>query len=50
MSVAQKIAGFVGIAMVITSLTLKGRSTQEAAVLSGFQKLATGTISAAEGN
>ena len=49
MTVAQKIAGFVGIAMVATALFLPGRSTQETAVFKGLTNLSKGTISAAEG-
>ena len=49
MSVAQKIAGFVGIAMVATALFLPGRSPQETAVLGGLTNLSRGTIKAAEG-
>lgn len=49
MSTAQKIAGFVGIAMVATALFLPGRSPQETAVLKGLTSLSTGTIAEAEG-
>ena len=49
MTTAQKIAGFIGIAMVITAVALPGRSTQETAVLNGLTNLSKGTISAAEG-
>ena len=49
MSTAQKFAGFVGIAMVVTALALPGRSSQETAVLTGLTNLSKGTISAAEG-
>jgi hypothetical protein len=49
MTTAQKLAGFVGIAMVVTALALPGRSTQETAVLKGLTSLSTGTIHAAEG-
>jgi len=49
MSVAQKIAGGVAIAMIITALALPGRSTQESAVLKGVTGLASGTIKSAEG-
>jgi hypothetical protein len=49
MSTFQKLAGAVGIAMVITALALPGRSSQETAVLNGLTGLSKGTISAAEG-
>lgn len=49
MTTAQKFAGFVGIAMVVTALALPGRSSQETAVLNGLTNLSKGTISAAEG-
>jgi hypothetical protein len=49
MTVAQKLAAAVGVAMVATALFLPGRSTQETAVLSGLRKVSTGTIAAAEG-
>jgi hypothetical protein len=49
MTTAQKLAGAVGIAMVVTALALPGRSTQETAVLKGLTSLSTGTIHAAEG-
>jgi hypothetical protein len=49
MSTAQKIAGFVGITMVLTALFLPGRSQQESAVLNGVTNLSKGTIQAAEG-
>jgi hypothetical protein len=49
MTVAQKIAGGIAIAMVATALFLPGRSSQENAVLSNVTKLTTGSIAAAEG-
>lgn len=49
MTMFQKIAGGVAIAMVITALALPGRSPQETAVLKGVTSLSTGTIGAAEG-
>jgi hypothetical protein len=49
MTAFQKIAAGIAVAMVITALALPGRSSQEAAVLKGFQGLSTGTIKAAEG-
>lgn len=49
MTVAQKIAGGVALAMVLTAVLLPGRSKQETAVLEGSTKLFKGTIAAAEG-
>lgn len=49
MTVAQKIAGGIAIAMVATALFLPGRSSQENAVLGNLTKLTTGSINAAEG-
>jgi hypothetical protein len=49
MTVAQKIAGGIAIAMVATALFLPGRSPQENAVLGNVTKLTTGSIQAAEG-
>jgi hypothetical protein len=49
MTFAQKIAGGVALAMVLTAVFLPGRSTQETAVLKGLTSLSSGTISAAEG-
>jgi hypothetical protein len=49
MTVAQKIAGGVALAMVLTALLLPGRSTQESAVLQGVTNLSKGTIATAEG-
>lgn len=49
MTVAQKIAGGIAIAMVATALFLPGRSPQEQAVLAGATRLTTGSITAAEG-
>lgn len=49
MTVAQKIAGGVALAMVLTAVFLPGRSTQETAVLKGLTSLSQGTIKAAEG-
>jgi hypothetical protein len=49
MPVAQKIAGGIAIAIVLTALFLPGRSTQEAAVLKGATGLTTGAINSAEG-
>lgn len=49
MSVAQKIAGGLALAMVITAIALPNRSAQETAVLKGFTSLSQGTIKAAEG-
>lgn len=49
MTFAQKIAGGIAVAMVITAIALPGRSTQESAVLSGLTSLSQGTIHAAEG-
>lgn len=49
MTTAQKIAGFIGITMVLTTLLLPGRSSQESALLTGATNLAKGTINSAEG-
>lgn len=49
MTVLQKGAVFVGIAMVATALFLPGRSPQESAVFNGLTNLTKGTISSAEG-
>jgi hypothetical protein len=49
MTVAQKIAGGVALAMVLTAVLLPGRSAQETSVLNGLTSLSKGTISAAEG-
>jgi hypothetical protein len=49
MTVAQKLAAGVAIAMVATALFLPGRSTQEAAVFTGLTNLSKGTIAEAEG-
>lgn len=49
MSVAQKIAGGVAVAMVLTAMFLPGRSSQERAVLGGLTSLSKGTINSAEG-
>ena len=49
MTTFQKLAGFIGIAMVVTAVALPGRSTQETAVLNGLTGLSKGTIYAAEG-
>lgn len=49
MTVAQKIAGGIAVAMVLTALFLPGRSPQETAVLGGLTRLSTGSIRAAEG-
>lgn len=49
MTPAQKIAGGIALAMVLTALFLPGRSPQEAAVLKGATSLSQGTIAAAEG-
>lgn len=49
MTIAQKFAGMIGIAMIATALFLPGRSTQETAVLKGLTSLSSGTIHAAEG-
>jgi hypothetical protein len=49
MPVAAKIAAGIAAAMIITSLALPGRSTQEASLLKGFTQLSTGTINSAEG-
>lgn len=49
MTVAQKIAGGIAVAMVLTALFLPGRSAQENAVFTGATNLAKGSIQAAEG-
>jgi len=49
MTTMQKLAGFVGVAMIATALFLPGRSPQEKAVLQGAANLSRGTITAAEG-
>ena len=49
MTAIQKIAGGVALAMVLSALFLPGRSSQEAAVLTGITNLSKGTIQASEG-
>jgi hypothetical protein len=49
MTVAQKIAGGVAVAMIITAIALPGRSKQEGTVLTGLTNLSKGTIQSAEG-
>jgi hypothetical protein len=49
MTVAQKIAGGVAVAMVLTAVFLPGRSPQESAVFNGLTNLSKGSIQAAEG-
>lgn len=49
MTVAQKIAGGIAVAMMITAVVLPGRSPQEGTVLTGLTNLSKGTIQAAEG-
>lgn len=49
MTVAQKIAGGIAIAMIITAVVLPGRSAQESATLKGLTGLAQGSIASAEG-